>query len=136
MPGFSKAYGAQPVNVFCTLDAIDKTHITEADATMGAYFTLTMNFYANNPTTNVTELAATMSFNDTNFAFQAPVSNMQLSLQLVTINVDTITAQYCSWGKIRTAPDKIAINNAMRALIPSINTKLAPLHVNFPDHLG
>ena len=136
MPGFSNAYGAEPVNVYFLVDAIDQVHITQDDATMGAYFTLTMQFWANNSTTNTTELAAIMSFNDTNFAFQAPVSNMQLSMQIDKINVDKVTSSYCSWGTIHTTPDKIAINNAMRALIPSINKKLAPLHVNFPDHLG
>ena len=79
MPGFSNAYGDEPVDVFFTLDTINQVHITEADATMGALFTLTMNFYANN-TENVTELAATMTFNDTDFAFSAPVDNMNISL--------------------------------------------------------
>jgi len=79
MPGFSNAYGDEPVNVFFTLDTIDSVTIAEQDSTMGADFTLTMNFYANN-TQNEMELAAIMTFNDTNFTFSAPVENMNISL--------------------------------------------------------
>merc|ERR1712166_774833 len=102
---------------------------------MGAYFTLTADFYANN-TNGTTERAASLTFNDTEFTFSAIVANMNLSMDIVTINVDKITANYCSWGKIHTAPDKIAINNAIRALLPSIDKKLANVTVSIPDHLG
>ena len=135
MPGFSNAYGDEPVNVFFTLDTIDSVTIAEQDSTMGADFTLTMNFYANN-TQNEMELAAIMTFNDTNFTFSAPVENMNISLQIVTVNVDKISSSFCSWGNIHTAPDKIAINNAVRAILPSVNKKLDGLSYEFPTHLG
>lgn len=87
--------------------------------------TLTTNFWANNTSTNIPELAASLSFMNTEFSFSAIVSDMTLAMQIVKVNIDKITENSCSWGKIHTTPDKIAINNAFRALIPTINSKLS-----------
>ena len=92
-----------------------------------------MRFYAKNKKNfNDTECAAILTFNSTDFSFHTPVSNIHLSMQIDTINVDTITFDYYAWGRSAPIPDKIAVNNAMRALIPSINAKLAPHHVSYP----
>jgi len=106
------------------LNSIDNVHVQELNSEQGAQFTITTNFWANNTATNVPELAASLSFKDTEFSFSVIVNNMTLAMQLVKVNVDKITENYCSWGKIHTVPDKIAINNAIRALIPTINKKL------------
>ena len=50
--------------------------------------------------------------------------------------MDKITSSYCSWGTIHTIPDKIAINNAVKALLPVVNKMLADKYFTFPDHLG
>jgi len=118
------------------VNSIENVQISEANEAMGAEFTLTANFWANNVDTNVPELAASLSFNDTEFSFSAIVSDMTLAMQIIRVNIDHITENSCSWGKIRTTPDKIAINNAFRALIPTINSKLSTVLVQVPTHLG
>lgn len=136
MPGFSTNYGDQPVDVFFTLNAIDNVHIQELNSEMGAYFTLTTDFWVTNETTNLREMAASLTFEETEFTFSAIINNMTLAMKIITVNVDKITANSCTWGNIHTVPDKIAINNAMKVLVPIINSKLVNVLIHIPSHLG
>lgn len=61
---------------------------------------------------------------------------MTLGMQLHKINVDQITADYDTVGKLQTKKLKIEINNIFRLGLPIIN-KLVSAHVmQIPTHIG
>lgn len=80
LPGIKKAYGSQPVDVLVKAEEVDDVHITEANSVMGAFFTVTLDFWCNNTSTNVPELAASITLKDTEFSFSALVDNMSMGM--------------------------------------------------------
>jgi len=65
---------------------------------MGALLTLELSFYVVNP--NGPLDVASITLVDTSFGFTALINNMTLAMQIDTLNVDKVTANYCAWGKL------------------------------------
>jgi len=128
-------YGSEPVDMFITVNSIVDTVIKQKDSIMGATITMTIEFYCNN-TAGAMELAASLTFNDTDLQFTALIKNMTAGIQLSKINIDKVTDNYCAWGKLHTTTLKIEINNAFRALIPSFNKVLVNHYFDLPTQIG
>ena len=130
-----KYYGSEPVNMLITINSIVDTVLKEKNSIMGATVTMTVDFWCNN-TAGAMELATSLTFNDTDLQFTALINNMTVGIQLSKINVDKITDNFCAWGKLHTTTMKIAINNAFRVLIPSLNKVLTTKSFSLPTHIG
>lgn len=90
---------------------------------MGAKITVQLQFWQ----AGGEEIAA-ITLVDTTFEFTALVNDMALGMQLHKVNVDKITADLCTCGKLKPTQLKIELNNAFRFGMPIIN-KLLAAHV-------
>ena len=81
------------------------------------------------------QLAASMTLINTVFHFTALVNNMVITLNLGNINVDKITVNFCSFGKLSALTLKVELNNFFRIFTPVINSKLAKHPVTFPSNM-
>jgi len=61
---------------------------------------------------------------------------MTLGMEIHKINVDKITADMCTTGKLRPTQLKIELNNAFRFGLPVINKILAAHPIKIPTHVG
>jgi len=95
--------------------------ITENDQNMGALFTLDLDFYVLNNATNTFTEAASITLQDTAFAFTALINDMTLAMQINTINVDKVVTNYCSWGKLSALVLKTKLNAAFLVVKPIVN---------------
>ena len=75
-----------------------------------------------------------MTLIDTVFHFTALVDNMVITLSLGNINVDKITVNYCSFGKLSALTLKVELNNFFRLFTPVINHALTKHTVTFPSN--
>ena len=110
--------------------------ITENNQTMEAYFTLGLDFYVAGNTTNPTTQAASITLQDTDFAFTALINNMTLAMQISTINVDKVKVNSCAFGKLNAVILKTKLNTAFLVVRPIVNSILASHDINIPTHLG
>ena len=101
---------------------------------MGGMTTVTLEFWVETSET-MRELATSMTLIDTQFSFTALVENMVITLNLGSINVDKITVNYCSFGKLNALTLKVELNNFFRMFMPAINHKLAKHPVTFPSNM-
>lgn len=65
-----------------------------------------------------------MSLIDLNFAFTVLVNNMTVFMTLGTVNVDKVTINSCSFGKLSAILMKTELNNFFRLFTPKINAAL------------
>jgi len=80
LPGIADAYGAdQPVDIKYKLLAVTDVTITENDQNMGGLFTLGLDFWVNQTDNTMVE-AASITLQDTDFAFTALINNMTLAM--------------------------------------------------------
>ena len=69
---------------------------------------------------------------DTTFLFTALINNMAISINLGNVNVDKVTVNSCSFGKLSALTLKLELNNFFRIFTPEINHVLAKHPVEFP----
>jgi len=133
LPGISKHYGSnQTVFINYDLKNITDTTIKQKSSTMGAYFTLDLNFWVN--TTNSTvEEAASITLQHTDFSFDLDIQNMTASMLMDTVNVDKILINSCSFGKLSPFTMKLKLNNGWRIAKPTVNRLLKGHSITVPS---
>lgn len=72
---------------------------------------------------------------DTKFGFIAPTVGMTLTVQLTTVNVDSVTVLRSTIGNLSAAAIKLKINNGFRIVEPTLNTFLSKKTVHFPTNV-
>lgn len=60
---------------------------------------------------------------------------MKISINLGNVNVDKITVNYCSFGKLSALTLKVELNNFFRIFTPVLNRKLATHLITFPSNI-
>lgn len=70
-------------------------------------------------------MATELSLENLKFKFTALINNMDLSLNIKTINVESVTVVSSTFGHLSGLALKVEINNGMRIGIPILNTVLA-----------
>ncbi len=79
--------------------------------------------------------AAALMLTNTKFGFIAPTVGMTLTVQLTTVNVDSVTVLYSNIGKLSAVSIKLEINNGYRVVEPTLNTFLSHKTINFPTNI-
>jgi len=135
LTGIESYYGPnKPVDLHFNVQALNNFTVQENDERMGGLTTVTLEFWVEtSPTTQ--ELATSMTLIDTQFSFTALVDNMVITLNLGQVNVDKITVNYCSFGKLSALTLKVELNNFFRVFMPAINHKLNKHPVTFPSNI-
>ena len=77
-----------------------------------------------------------MTLIDTQFGFTITVNNMTMNIQLATTNVDKITVNSCSFGKLSALLLKTELNNFFRLFTPIINRDLQNHSFTVPSNIG
>ena len=76
-----------------------------------------------------------MTLIDTQFYFTALIDNMTIDINIGNVNVDKITVNSCSFGKLSALALKVELNNFLRIFTPQINRMLAKHAVTFPSNI-
>lgn len=135
LTGIQSYYGPNlPVDVHFNVQSLNNFTVTEDNERMGGLTTVTLEFWVETSDTTQ-ELATSMTLIDTQFSFTASVDDMVITLNLGNINVDKITVNYCSFGKLSALTLKVELNNFFRMFMPAINHKLAKHAVTFPSNM-
>jgi hypothetical protein len=101
---------------------------------MGGVTTLTLEFWAQTSLTTQ-ELATSMTLVDTTFSFTVLINNMTINAQLGTTNVDKITVNSCTFGKLSALLLKTELNNFFRIFTPIINKDLQSHSFTVPSNI-
>jgi len=102
---------------------------------MGGLFTLGLDFWVNQ-TDNTMVQAASITLQDTDFAFTALINNMTLGMQINTINVDKVLVNSCAYGNLNAKILNVKLNSAFLVARPVINAMLSSKNIRMPTHLG
>jgi hypothetical protein len=121
LPGIEKHYGAgMPVDVHFKVTSLGDFGVTQDDEEMSGVTSLTLEFWVETSESEQ-ELAASLSLQDTDFAFTALVDNMAVMVHLTKINIDKVSVNSCSFGKLSGLTLKVEMNNFFRLFTPQIN---------------
>merc|ERR1712166_580029 len=72
----------------------------------------------------------------TDFAFTALINDMNLAMQINTINVDKVLVNSCAYGKLNAKILNVKLNSAFLVVRPVINAMLSSRIIRLPTHLG
>lgn len=133
LPGIQGYYGDVPVAIKFEIQKLGSFSVTEANPMIGALGTITLEFYA--MTSTGPDLATSMTLVDTSFGFTVLVDNMTMNMQLATTNVDKITVNSCSFGKLSALLLKTELNNFFRVFTPIINHDLQNHAFTVPSNI-
>ena len=76
-----------------------------------------------------------MTLVDTSFSFTVLVNNMTINAQLGTTNVDKVTVNSCTFGKLSALLLKTELNNFFRVFTPIINKDLQNHAFTVPSNI-
>jgi hypothetical protein len=133
LPGIQSFYGDVPCAIHFSITKLGSFNVLEANPQINALATITLEFWA--LTSTGPQLATSMTLIDTFFGFTITVNNMTMNLQLATTNVDKITVNSCSFGKLSTLLLKTELNNFFRVFTPIINSDLAADTFTVPSNV-
>ena len=136
LPGIKEHYGSGlPVDVRFNVTQLGDFQVSEANEEMGGTTTLTLEFWVEQETG--TEMAAELSLNSVAFSFTALVDNMDVSLDITHLNIDSVEVLSDTFGRLNALTIKVKLNNAFRIGLPIVNAVLAKHHIPIPsDILG
>lgn len=132
--GIQGYYGDVPVAIHFSITKLGTFGVDPVDSMLNCLATMTLEFYA--MTATGPELATSMTLIDTAVGFSILVNAMTMQLQLDTTNVDKLTVNYCSFGKLSALLMKSELNNFFRVFTPMINSDLANDLITVPSNLG
>lgn len=81
------------------------------------------------------EMAASLTLTDTDFAFNALVQNMNVTLNLTKINIDSLTINSDTFGYLNAFTVKVELNNFFRIAMPSLNRYLRARLIELPSNI-
>jgi len=135
LPGIQGYYGAgMPVDIHFNILELSNFTVSQGNEEMGGITTLILEFWVETSATT-SDLAASMTLIDTQFYFTALIDNMTIDINIGTVNVDKITVNSCSFGKLSALTLKVELNNFFRIFTPEINHMLAKHAVTFPSNI-
>ena len=75
-----------------------------------------------------------MTLINTSFGFSAIVDNMDISIQLGKINIDSVKINSCSFGRLSALTIKVELNNFFRVFIGPLNAYLSGKVITVPSN--
>ena len=125
LPGIKDYYGADlPVDVYYNVTKLGSFGVSEANEEMSGLASLTLEFWVEK-TDGSLEMAADLSLNDVDFKFTALVDNMDVSLNVTKVNIDSVDVLSDTFGRLSALTIKVKLNNAFRFGLPFLNIVLA-----------
>lgn len=67
------------------------------------------------------ELACELDMNDIDFDFSAIVNEMDVTLNITKINIDSVNVVSDTFGKLSALTIKLKLNNGFRIMLPLLN---------------
>jgi len=135
LPGIVSHYGSGlPVDVRFNVTSLGNFQVSEADEEMGGVATLTLEFWVEQAS-GVTEMAADLRLNDVLFKFTALVNNMDVSLNITKVNIDSVDVISDTFGRLSGLTIKVELNNAFRIGLPIMNLILAKHPIPVPSNI-
>jgi len=135
LPGIKKHYGSGvPVDVRFNVTSLGNFQVSEANEEMSGTTTLALEFWVE-PEGAATEMAADLTLNDIDFKFTALVNNMDVSLNITKLNIDTIDVISDTFGRLSSAALKLKLNNAFRLGLPFFNILLNSNPIPVPSNI-
>ena len=136
LPGIEKYYGADlPVDVRFNVTSLGNYAVSEANEEMSGSTSLTLEFWVEQAS-GVTEMAAELSLEGIDFKFTALVNNMDISLNITKVNIDSVNVLSDTFGRLSGLTIKVELNNAFRIGLPIFNHILAKHQITFPSNFG
>jgi len=103
---------------------------------MSGTTTLTLEFWVEQAS-GVSAMAADLRLNDVDFKFTAFVNNMDVSLNITKVNIDSVDVISDTIGRLSALTIKLELNNGFRIGLPLFNRVLAKHQISIPsDILG
>ena len=136
LPGIEDYYGADlPVDVYYNVTKLGQFGVSEANEEMSGVASLTLEFWVEK-TDGTVEMAADLSLNDVDFKFTALVDNMDVSLNVTKVNIDSVDVLSDTFGRLSALTIKVKLNNGFRIGLPFLNLILAKHHIPIPSNIG
>lgn len=80
-------------------------------------------------------MAADLSLDGIEFKFTALVNNMDISLNITKINIDSVTVLSDTFGRLNALTIKVKLNNGFRIGLPIVNLILAKHNIPVPSNI-
>jgi len=135
LPGITKTYGSGlPVDVRFNVTKLGNFQVSEANEEMSGTTTLTLEFWVEQ-TSGVPAMAADLRLNDVDFKFTALVNNMDVSLNITKVNIDSVDVISDTIGRLSALTIKLELNNGFRIGLPIFNKILAKHQISIPSNI-
>ena len=80
-------------------------------------------------------MAADLRLNDVDFKFTALVNNMDVSLNITKVNIDSVDVISDTIGRLSALTIKLELNNGFRIGLPIFNKILAKHQISIPSNI-
>lgn len=135
LPGIVKQYGSGlPVDVRFNVTSLGNFGVSEANQEMSGTTSLTLEFWVEQ-VSGVTEMAAELSLNDIDFQFTALVDDMDVTLNIDKVNIDSVDVVSDTFGRLSAVTIKVELNNGFRIGLPIFNKLMAKQTIPIPSNI-
>ena len=135
LPGITKTYGSGlPVDVRFNVTKLGNFQVSEANEEMSGTTTLTLEFWVEQ-TSGLPAMAADLRLNDVDFKFTALVNDMDVSLNITKVNIDSVDVISDTIGRLSALTIKLELNNGFRIGLPIFNKILAKHQISIPSNI-
>jgi hypothetical protein len=108
--------------------------VSEANEEMSGTASLTLEFWVEQAS-GVAAMAADLGLNDVDFKFTAFVNNMDVSLNITKVNIDSVDVISSTIGRLSALTIKLELNNGFRIGLPFFNRILAKHQISIPSNI-
>ena len=135
-PGLVDYYGADlPVDIEISITELGQIGVSAADSEMSGAGTVDLKMYVHT-TDGTIEMALEMEATDTQFAFSAAVSDMDIFLNISRINSSKIVVDSCTFADPSALKIKLELNNLARYALAKLNPYLAENPIVVPKNIA
>ena len=135
LPGIEEYYGTGiPVDVFVKILKINDFEVSEGDQEMSSKSTFQIDFLVHTAP-GITEEACSLTIVNNDFSFTALVDNLDISLNISKVNIESIIVNSCAFGTLSALKLRLEINNGLKVALKFINPFLAKHSIPFPGSI-
>ena len=102
---------------------------------MGGVASLTLEFWVETAD-GTKEMAADLTLENIAFQFTALIDNMNVTLNVDKINIDSVDVLSDTFGRLNALTIKVKLNNGFRLGLPIMNAILAKHLIPIPSNIG
>jgi hypothetical protein len=135
LPGISDFYGSdQPVDIKFNVTYLNGFQVSQANTEMSGVLSLELEFWVTK-SDGTREMACDLLLNQITFGFTALINNMDISLNITQIQVETVEVVSDTFGRLSASFIKTKINTSFAIALPIINRVLADHQIKFPSNI-